>query len=594
MCRISPVDRRGGSRIPALALLTFSLSLCGAANLHVSPRGNDANSGELSAPFATIQRAQSEVRERIAAGLSENLAVYIHDGVYFLDAPLQFGPADSGIEEFSVTYAAAEGASPIISGGRVITGWVRGESNRWTTRVPQAASGNGHFRQLFVDGQRLPRGRFPNAPELLHVQSVSEDVRTITVDRSIEFGDLADQNAELVMYQNWSISRVGIESTNGATIRVENPMGWIGHGPATTASPGKPAYIEHALAFVDQPGDWYLDYESGELRYQAAEGEDPNTREFIAPLLDQLVIVGGTAQSPVRNLHFRGLTFAYTHWERPAFGYLGIQAGHHGTRTDEPTYVLPSAIEFTYTRNSSLEHCTVTHTGACGVVFGAGCRDNRVDGCEFSDIGGNGIMVGWRGKGEVTGRELGGDFHLSGDWLNPDDAPINNAITGNRVQQCGAINHGCVGIYDAFARNTRIAHNVVHDMPYTGISVGFRWNETETSQRGAIIEYNHVYDTMKMLADGGCLYTLGYQPGAIIRGNVFHEVHRSAFAHGGAPNNGIFFDEGTKGFHVVGNTIYDTSGDPIRFNQTSETNMIWENNRFGVGASNNFAETGDR
>lgn len=151
------------------------------------------------------------------------------------------------------------------------------------------------------------------------------------------------------------------------------------------------------------------------------------------------------------------------------------------------------------------------------------------------------------------------------------------------VRACGAINHGCVGIFDAFATGTRIAHNVVHDMPYTGISVGFRWNESETSQRRTLIEYNHVYDTMKMLADGGCLYTLGYQPNAIIRGNVFHDVHRSAYAHGGAPNNGIFFDQGSKGFHVTGNTIYNTSGAPVRFNQTGEHNMTWENNRFGVG-----------
>ena len=104
-----------------------------------------------------------------------------------------------------------------------------------------------------------------------------------------------------------------------------------------------------------------------------------------------------------------------------------------------------------------------------------------------------------------------------------------------------------------------------------------------SSQRDTHIEYNHVYDTMKMLADGGCLYTLGLQPGTVIRGNVFHNVHRSRYAHGGAPNNGIFFDEGSTGMQVVGNTIYDTSGDPVRFNQTNAGNMTWEDNVFGVG-----------
>jgi beta-glucuronidase len=140
-----------------------------------------------------------------------------------------------------------------------------------------------------------------------------------------------------------------------------------------------------------------------------------------------------------------------------------------------------------------------------------------------------------------------------------------------------------VGIFDAFSQSTAITHNVVREMPYTGISSGFRWNESGTSQRGGLIAYNHVYDTMNMLADGGCLYTLGYQPGAVILGNVFHTVHRSAYAHGGAPNNGIFFDQGSKGFRVEGNTIYDTSGEPIRFNQCGEDSMTWKDNQFGVG-----------
>jgi hypothetical protein len=85
-----------------------------------------------------------------------------------------------------------------------------------------------------------------------------------------------------------------------------------------------------------------------------------------------------------------------------------------------------------------------------------------------------------------------------------------------------------------------------------------------------------------MLADGGCLYTLGYQPGTVIRGNLFYNVHRSEFAHGGAPNNGIFFDQGSQGYLVEGNIIHSTSGEPIRFNQTHEGNMTWNDNAFGV------------
>jgi len=247
---------------------------------------------------------------------------------------------------------------------------------------------------------------------------------------------------------------------------------------------------------------------------------------------------------------------------------------------DEQFHVLPLALEFTYAQDCSLERCGVAHTGASAVGFGIACRRNRVIACELDDIGGNGIMVGWRGKGD--GFEGDGAVDLASDWQQPDHSPSGNVIAHNEVHRCGAVNHGAVGIYDAFSADTRIAHNHVFDMPYTGISVGFRWNTTSTSQRGTQIEYNHVHDVMQMLADGGCLYTLGLQPGTVVRGNLLHDVHRSSFAHGGAPNNGIFFDQGTKALHVEGNIIYNTTGKPTRFNQTKKENLTWGENSFGI------------
>jgi hypothetical protein len=554
------------------------------ADFYVSPDGLDSNPGSLKKPFATIDAAQNAVRGRIAEGLKKDIEVVLLAGSYHRTTPLMFSPLDSGTQERRITYRAYPGEKVWISGGRVISGWTAGEKNRWTVTLPQVADGSWRFRQLFADGKRLSRGRFPNAPDLMRVAGVSEDLTGIVVDASSGVEDLSSSSAELVMFQNWSISRSLIDSSNDRTLKLRNPMGWIGHGPATSASTNKPTYIENALALVDVPGEWYLDETSGVLSYQAAEGEDPNTRVFVAPVAESLVSVTGTSEQPVRNIHFEGINFGYTRWNLPETGYMGIQAGHYGTNIKKPTYVLPLAIAFLYAEQCSVTNSRIAHTGACGIGFGAGSRSNRVEACTIEDIGGNGVMVGWRGMGEMLPTEKGEDSFLSADWREPFDVPLSNTITRNLIQRCGAINHGCVGIFDAFAQGTLITRNVVREMPYTGISSGFRWNESKTSQKEGLIANNHVHDVMKMLADGGCLYTLGFQPGAIIRGNVFHDAHRSDFAHGGAPNNGIFFDQGSKGFLVEENTIYDTSGEPVRFNQTNDEKMTWKNNRFGVGA----------
>jgi hypothetical protein len=97
-----------------------------------------------------------------------------------------------------------------------------------------------------------------------------------------------------------------------------------------------------------------------------------------------------------------------------------------------------------------------------------------------------------------------------------------------------------------------------------------------------VVENNLITEVMQVLADGGGIYTLGFQPGAMLKGNVIWGVRRSPFTMGGAPNNGIFFDQGSKAIKVEENVIYETSGDSVRFNQTSQSNMAsWEKNSFG-------------
>ncbi len=548
------------------------------ADFYVAPDGNDANPGTLDQPFATVQRAQRAVRESIANGSARDVQVALRGGTYYLAEQLTFTELDTS-PGHRVIYAAYPDEQPVIRGGHVITGWTRGDGNRWTAPLPDGLRA---FRDLYADGHRQARARFPNGSDVLRVTAVSEDVTAITLDTSLPGPDLAGRGAELVVLQNWSMSRVPVARSEGAVVIATVPAGWIGHGDATTTSPGKPAYLEHALEFLDRPGEWYLDAGAGIVYYLAAPGEDPNARVFIAPAVAQLLDFRGKSGAPVRGVTFRGIAFEYTAWSLPAFGYLGIQAGHHGTRTDAPTHVLPAAIELRHAEDCRFEQCRVAHTGASGIAFGAGSRNNAVIRSTLVDIGGNGVMIGLRDRGDISAQAANEDSFLAADWANPDDAPMNNEIANNEITRAAAVQFGAVGIADLFSKGTWIHHNHVWDLPYTGVSLGFRWDTTPTSQQAGRTEYNHIHDVMKLLADGGGIYTLGAQPGAVLRGNLIHDIHRSETAHGGAPNNGIFFDQGSSGIHVEDTIIYNTSGEPLRFNQTDKDQFTWGTNYLGV------------
>lgn len=554
-----------------------------AAELHVSTTGADTNPGTAAMPLATPAHAVEVVRQWVAAGLASDVRVVIHGGTYELAAPLAFTEADSGSDKYSITYASAPGQVAVLSGGRQIRKWTQAAVGQaYEADLPEVKAGHWFFRQLTINDQRATRARWPDTDGVLHLAKVSDDVRGFTFDRPLPGANLQGQRAELVVYENWSVSRALITGSDAQQLTTATPVGWIGHGAMTTASPGKPAFIENLRAGLNQPGEWFLDSGSGRLSCIPPTGQDSATMTAVAPALTQLIKITGTQQAPVRNLRFEGLRFEHTDFALPSFGYSEIQAAHYGTSTKEPTFVQSVAIECTYADACRFDRCRMAHLNNSAIGFGAGCRNNSIINCLIEDIGGTGVMVGWRGTGRLQG---GSEGSLDADWADPADAPVGNEVSNCEIRRCGADSRGAVGVFAAFSANTRIAHNLIHDLPYSGVSAGYRWNSTPTSQVRCRLEFNHIHDVMKTLADGGGIYTLGFQPGTVLRGNHIHNVHRSAYAQGGAPNNGFFIDEGSKEFLFEANVVYETSGEPVRFNQTQREWHTWKDNHFNDQAT---------
>ncbi len=562
--------------IPTLFIIAVCLLQAGIAeagvqkNLHVSPSGSDTNPGTEAKPFKTIRRARDEVR-KFNGKMTGDIEVVLHGGTYQLGETLVFGSRDGGADNHKVVYRSRPGEEVVVSGGRPLTGWKPAADGMWTLDLPEVKSGNWWFRQLFADGQRMPRGRYPQSG-YLKLKKRSADFKTLEFEQPLPKSDLGGRDTEVVVIEYWSIAREIIDSSSANSLNTRTPTGWLEHS-ACLPKPGMSAFLEHSLSFVKKPGQWYLDRKHGRLYYKAAEDEDPNRRQFVAPVLKQLVKIEGTQEHPVRNLHFRDIRFAHAAWKMPDIGYAGIQACYHGkTRSDGIAYAASVAIELTRAEDCSLTGCRLYSVGGSGLGLGAACRRNKIVGCEIADIGGNGLMVGYMPVKQPH----------STDWANPQDAPVANEFSNCYVHHCGAVLFGGVGIFDAMTQDTRIVHNEVGHLPYTGISTGYIWNTTPTSQKNCLVACNHVHDVMELLFDGGTLYTLGFQPGSIIRGNLMHGVRRSKHAFGSAPNNGIFFDQGSKGFLVVGNVIYDTTDKPIRFNQCKREWQTWRENSLGI------------
>src|SRR6267154_431463 len=85
--------------------------------LHVAVTGNDQGNGSEEQPFATVARARDAVRAMITDGLTNNVTVMIHGGVYELPETLVLDSRDSGTKKFSITYSGSSNETVILSGG---------------------------------------------------------------------------------------------------------------------------------------------------------------------------------------------------------------------------------------------------------------------------------------------------------------------------------------------------------------------------------------------------------------------------------------------------------------------------------------------
>ena len=124
----------------------------------VSPSGNDRGLGTQAQPFATISRAQRAVRDAKHRG-NHPIYVRLGGGSYYLQSPITFESQDSGSADAPVIYIAQPGEDVVISGGRSLAlHWVPYKNGIMKASVPAGLN----FTQMFVNGKRQIRARYPN------------------------------------------------------------------------------------------------------------------------------------------------------------------------------------------------------------------------------------------------------------------------------------------------------------------------------------------------------------------------------------------------------------------------------------------------
>jgi len=577
-------------RLPAFFWLLFIVCAAMpaiAADIYVAVNGADGNPGSREQPLATIAAGIRKARELRRLGdpsISNGIHIIVRGGLYPLYEPIFIRPEDAGTTASPTWIEAAPGEQPVLSGGIQITNWHKNtvpiaglsaiaQNKVWVADLSLPAESLAAIRQLWVNNVKAVRAKDANGTAMNRILSWNKKEQTCQIPFPHTLPMPGIYGLEMFIHQWWEVATLRIKkierSGDSAKLFFHDPESKIQSehpwpAPWFSGETGNSAYyLVNAIQFLDEPGEWYLDMDRHKIYYWPRSNEDIRKDTVIAPLLESLVSIAGTADHPVTNVFFKGIAFDHTSWLRPArYGHVPHQAGMYmldaykltvpGT-PDKPSLENQAwvgrpaaAVQVSYADNTGFTGCRFEHLASTGIDYSKYTHNNNINACLFKDIGGTAILAGVFSD-EAT------EVHLPYNPTDEKEVCSDMIISNNMVTNTANEDWGCAGIGLGYVKNARIVHNEISDVSYTGISMGWGWTKTSNVMKNNEISFNKIHHYGKHNYDCAGVYTLSAQPGSVISNNYVDSIYKAPYAH--LPNHWFYLytDEGSSYFTVKDN-----------------------------------------
>lgn len=566
----------------------------------VAPDGNDQAAGDAAHPFRTLERAQLAVR---LVNRDHDVVVQLADGIYRLSQTLRFTEQDGGRNGHTVTWQAAEGAHPVVSGAIPITGWRLWDRAKDIYVADTPAGLNA--RQLWVNDQLAP------------IASTEIQRKDVTFTREGMIFTPGTQRYDLKGSDHLELRATGffterispVEKVEQDKLIMRQPA-WDNNlwGYDTIEKPFHPElshlYLVNSLSFLTKPGQWYLDPGKGKLYLHPSDGVDLTRADVELPRVAVLVSIGNSLDQPVRDLTFRHIRFSHTTWLGPSGpeGYASQQSGSYLTGRalaypEDPIAAcpqgcrafesmrnewsqIPASVQVSASERITFDQDIFAHLGqyALGIGndadatvsgTGLGAGDITVTANVFTDCAGGAILAGGVQR----------DAHHPHD---PRQINRQLIVRNNRIHSVSEDFFDHSAILSTYVEGAVILHNDISDVPYDAIDIGYGWGmhdpngnpnyrvrmrgydwpqnlvyRTPTTHRDVVVAGNRVHDAKKLFHDGGAIYNLSASPGTLITENYIFDNHGKI---------GLYLDEGSRYITVRKNVVQDPDSEWLNIN----------------------------
>lgn len=538
-----------------LSLLCMVVGALARADFHVAPGGDDSNPGTRRKPFATLEAARDAIRRLTRQGSlpSGGLTVWIAGGDHVRSQPLELTSEDSGRPGAPIRWAAAPGAWPRLLGGRLVTGFQPVADPRILQRLAEGArdkvlvadlralgitefgamQSRGFGRpivpahsELFHGGRPMTLARWPDSGSFERIagfpeQSGHGDDHGGSIgalpggfryagERPSRWGEVSEVWVHGYWAWDWanSYERVASLDAGQHLIRTAPPHGLYGFRK------GQRFHYLNVLEELDQPGEWYLDRESGRLYFRPPEG-GPRTVETLLSLLGGPLV----RMAEVSEVRLEGLLLEATRG---------------------------SAVEIRGGSGVRVTGCRIANVGNHGVLIEGG-TGHGVRSCDVLDTGDAGVVMSGGDRATLEpGRHFVENcrFERQGRWSKCYVPAVHLQGVGLRASHNLIQEHPhCAILYGG--NDHQMEFNEIHHVALETGDVGAIYTGRDYTYRGNRIRHNFIHHTGGVGMGSMGAYMDDCVSGTEITGNVFYRVQRAAFLGGGRDHrveNNLFVD----------------------------------------------------
>lgn len=536
------------------ALLGLFAVVPAQADFFVAPGGSGAGDGTLQKPFATLEKARDAARAARKSGAApgEPLTIWLRGGDYVRTNALALSASDSGSATAPIIWRAYQDEHPRLVGGRVLKGFQPVKDAAVLNRLDPGARDHvfqldlralgltnfGEMRsrgfsrattpahcELFFARRPMTLARWPNEgawdkiagfpAEAGNDDSHGGSIGALPAgfnhsgDRPARWKNTSDVWVHGFWAWDWanSYERVAALDLEKRHVKTAPPHGLYG------IRAGQRFCWLNILEELDQPGEWFLDRQSGTLYFWPPAPVESS--ETLLSLIDEPLI----RMTDARHITVQGLT---------------LEAGRG------------SGVEITGGENNRIIGCLLRNLGNLGVVINGG-TNHGVSSCDIFDTGDGGVsLTGGDRQTLAPGGHFveNSHFQRQARWSKCYAPCVLLTGVGLRVSNNHMHDHPhCAILYTG--NDHLIEYNDIHHIALETGDVGAIYTGRDYTFRGNRVRHNFIHETGGVGMGSMGIYMDDCVSGTEIFGNILYKAHWAILIGGGRDHpieNNLFID----------------------------------------------------